>query len=303
MDAETKRLAERQHGLLLASQMRMRGSDPATLRSWVARRDLIHLVRGLYALPTHEAHTPEARHAQLARGGLLLMPDAVLSHWTALLAHGMPVLEIPRVVRLQRPIHRQLHRAGFVVDPLRGEPVSTEHGPAVSVAQALLEQARLRGLEIGLVSADAALRAEAVAGDELRVGARRMRGPGAHFARRVADLADGTVESVGESRLRYACLLAGIDVVPQVTIRNGSGEFVARVDFLVRGSKVVLEFDGKVKYADGVGARLWNEKQREDALRRLGYAVVRVTWFDLATPRQLLARIREALGSNRAVAG
>src|SRR5699024_6287629 len=42
MDAETKRLAERQHGLLLASQMRMRGSDPATLRSWVARRDLIH---------------------------------------------------------------------------------------------------------------------------------------------------------------------------------------------------------------------------------------------------------------------
>lgn len=303
MDAETQLLAERQHGLLLTSQVTARGIELSTLRSWVTRGELIHLVRGLYVLATHEALTAEARHAQLARGGLLLMPDAVLSHWTALLAHRIPVLAIPRVVRLQRPIHRQLHRARFVVDPLHGEPISTEHGPAAPVVQALLGQARLRGLEAGLVSADAALRERAVSTDELRAQARGVRGPGAHLARRTAELADGTVESVGESRLRYTCLMGGLEVIPQATIRTPDGEFVARVDFRVAGTNVILEFDGQLKYADGDGATLWNEKQREDALRRLGYVIVRVTWADLDTPIQLLARIREAVGSNRAAAG
>ena len=72
---------------------------------------------------------------------------------------------------------------------------------------------------------------------------------------------------------------------------------MGRVYFLV-AVRSVVEFDGAVKYAgpDGVEA-LVAEKRREDQLRALGYAVVRVTWDDLAHPARLLAAIRAALSA------
>lgn len=76
-----------------------------------------------------------------------------------------------------------------------------------------------------------------------------------------------------------------------------TGAFVARVDFLVAGTRVVVEFDGKSKYADGDPAVLWAEKRREDRLRRLGYVVVRITWADLETPGAVAARVRTALAA------
>lgn len=303
MDAELTRLAERQGGLLVCSQVREHGLDTTTLRRWAMAGEVVRLTRGLYALATHRETTAEGRHLQLARGALLLMPDAVLSHWTALLAHGVPVLGVPRMVRLRRPIHRQVRHGAFLVDPWRGEPVRTDLGDAVPVGQAILEQSRLRGLEAGLVSADAALHSKAVSTDALAEQASQLKGPGARVARRTAALADGRVESVGESRLRYACVVGGVEVIPQATIRTHDGEFVARVDFLVKDTNVVLEFDGRVKYADGDGRTLWNEKNREDALRRLGYVVVRVTWDDLANPAEILERIRKASHHTRAAAG
>ncbi|WP_256841679.1 hypothetical protein [Ornithinimicrobium cryptoxanthini] len=120
-------------------------------------------------------------------------------------------------------------------------------------------------------------------------------GPTRAEAGGVAELADGRIESVGESRMRFVCIVGGIEVVPQATIRDEQGTFVARVDFLVRGTNVVLEFDGRVKYADATGRALWDEKRREDRLRALGYVVVRVIWTDLADPMALVARIREAM--------
>lgn len=302
MDAELRLLAERQHGLFLTSQATARGTGENTLRKLVDRGHVLRLARGLNLVATHQAVTADERHLQLARGGLLLMPDAVLSHWTALLAHGLPVLGVPSVARLERPIRRQVRRKGFVVDPIRGEPVRTELGAAASVDRAVLDQARLRGLEAGLVSADAALHAAVVTHEDLDDRAHTLRGQGAGAARRTAALADGRIESAGESRLRFACVIGGIEVVPQVTIRNRYGEFVARVDFLVKDTKVILEFDGKLKYADGDGRTLWHEKQREDILRRLGYVVVRVTWSDFRNPTALLARIREAIASSRSLA-
>ncbi len=106
---------------------------------------------------------------------------------------------------------------------------------------------------------------------------------------------DGRSESVGESRLRVILRLAEIDVVPQSLIRDEAGRVVARVDFLVDGSNLVIEFDGLVKYTDGGVEALVAEKRREDRLRSLGYVVFRVTWAELARPEVLLARIRQAL--------
>ena len=83
-------------------------------------------------------------------------------------------------------------------------------------------------------------------------------------------LADGRRESVGESRCALALAVAGIRVVPQVEIRDEGGFLVARVDFVVAGTRVIIEFDGKLKYASGDPAVLWEEKRREDRLRPHG---------------------------------
>ncbi|WP_109473765.1 hypothetical protein [Ornithinimicrobium cavernae] len=65
---------------------------------------------------------------------------------------------------------------------------------------------------------------------------------------------------------------------------------------MLRGHKVIVEFDGLVKYAGLDGRRaLAAEKMREDRLRRLGYAVVRLTWRDLDNPARVRSLIEAAI--------
>ena len=61
------------------------------------------------------------------------------------------------------------------------------------------------------------------------------------------------------------------------------------------GDQVDHRVDGKVKYATGDPEVLWREKKREDALRALGYTVVRITWSDLERPGAVVAKVRAAL--------
>ena len=70
---------------------------------------------------------------------------------------------------------------------------------------------------------------------------------------------------------------------------------MGRVDFLFRAQRTIVEFDGLVKYG-GAGGReaLIAEKRREDALRSLGYQVVRLTWRDLHDPGLVQRLISEA---------
>lgn len=111
------------------------------------------------------------------------------------------------------------------------------------------------------------------------------------------NMTDAKRESVGESRLGVLAIAAGIRLVPQVTIVDEDGDFVARVDFVVEGTRIVVEFDGKVKYTEGGPDALFAEKRREDRLRRLGYTVIRVTWADLEHPGRVAAWIRSAVAA------
>ncbi|HJQ41942.1 MAG TPA: DUF559 domain-containing protein, partial [Jatrophihabitantaceae bacterium] len=54
------------------------------------------------------------------------------------------------------------------------------------------------------------------------------------------------------------------------------------VDFLWRNARLILEADGRTKYTDDA---LWQEKERELALTRMGYRVERVVWSDLRRDR------------------
>ena len=113
--------------------------------------------------------------------------------------------------------------------------------------------------------------------------------------RAVCALADGLAGSPQETRLRLLMARRGVpEPVAQFVVRDRSG-FVARVDFVVAGTRVIVEFDGRVKYGDESGATLFDEKKREDRLRALGYIVVRIVWADLETPGRVAAKVLRAM--------
>lgn len=78
------------------------------------------------------------------------------------------------------------------------------------------------------------------------------------------------------------------------------GRRIGRVDFHFDGI-VLGEFDGRVKYGrllkpgQSPGDAVFAEKQREDALRDLGFQVVRWIWDDLGSPRLVTERVRRAI--------
>lgn len=119
----------------------------------------------------------------------------------------------------------------------------------------------------------------------------------------VLRLADGRIESVGESRTFWCCYQQGLPMpTPQVEIQDRTGRVVARVDFAWPELGVFLEFDGRIKYEkllrEGERASdvVVREKAREELVCRVtGWRCIRVTWDDLAHPARLAAKIREFL--------
>jgi len=166
---------------------------------------------------------------------------------------------------------------------------------------AIVQSAAFAGITAGVAAADAALSTGQVTRKDLEVALRIARlGPGRADARTAVELADGLAESPGESWARVLFVSLGLPTVElQTEIRDARGKFVGRVDFLFRTHRTVVEFDGLVKYggADGRQA-LIDEKRREDALRALGYQVVRLTWRDRYHPALVDRLVKEGFSRN-----
>jgi very-short-patch-repair endonuclease len=208
----------------------------------------------------------------------------------------LPVLDAPlNRATLVRPVTKEVLTQSFVIRPDGQQMVETESGRAVEPATALVQFTLDSGVGNGVVATDRALHTGVVERPALERAGEAVAGwPRSGRVRSMLALADGRSESVGESRLRLHLAALGISVVPQVVIRDEMGDFVARVDLWVEGTGVVVEFDGRVKYAEGGADVLFAEKRREDRLRRLGYVVVRVVWADLFRPERVVAWIRQA---------
>ncbi|GAC67021.1 hypothetical protein [Gordonia soli] len=103
-------------------------------------------------------------------------------------------------------------------------------------------------------------------------------------ARRALGHADPLSENAGESWGRAQMIEAGLPVPRlQHEFVDGTGVFVARSDYDWDG-RLVGEFDGWAKYQRHLSPgetsfdAMRREKNREDALRRMGIMVVRWTW-------------------------
>lgn len=248
------------------------------------------------------------RHLAAARAALeRLSDDAVLSHATAALVHGLPTWGLRLgAVQVTRPLDGGGRARGPVrVRTARLAPseVVEVHGLRVtSPARTVVDVLREAAFEAGVVVADAALHrglvTPAVLAEAVATATRR---PGAGRARRVVAFADGRSESVGESRSRVVLAHAGLAAPDLQTVVLDRGRFVARTDFLWPERGTVGEFDGLVKYAGGTTGRppsavVTAEKLREDALRDLGLEVARWTWADLRDPAGVRRRVERTFG-------
>lgn len=289
-----------EHGLLTARRALESGVTDRCLQRLTRGGLLMHLFRGVYLLGSRRVLTAEGFHAQLMRGARLLFADAVFTSSSAVVGHGVEVYGASLAQPIiRRPVDRGQGPRGIVVRRHASAWVDTAYGPCVPLATALVELAIDHGVQAGMVTAELALASGKLSRAEFGAAIEAVAlWPHSSLAKAVGRLVRGQCESVAEARTLFLLLVNGVEVECQVEICDGDGRFVARVDFLVTGTKLVVEFDGKVKYASGDPEVLWREKRREDALRALGYDVVRLTWTDLEHPAQAMAKVRRALAQH-----
>lgn len=103
-----------------------------------------------------------------------------------------------------------------------------------------------------LVSADAALHSGQLSITDLAEALDRFRRhAGIQHVRAALAGADGRHESPGETRAAFVKRLVGFDVEPQVEVVAEGRTY--RADFRIVGTRVLVEFDGAVKYATDGG--------------------------------------------------
>lgn len=253
------------------------------------------------------ALTHDDERRALIKGTVPYLTDgAVVSHTSAALMHGLPVIdgesEAVHVTRAQtaggfRRGHLHTHSGR-----LDGSAITVVDGMHItSAARTVVDCACTMSLEASVTLADNALYRGLTSTGELEatlasVGRRR----GNARAAMVVELADPGGQSVGESLSRMLFLRMGLPT-PSLQLKVYDGRYcVGQSDFAWPEFRTLGEFDGKIKYCEFLkpgerpGDAVWREKKREDALRRLGWEVVRWTWAELMNPALLDRRIRAA---------
>src|SRR5690348_11075291 len=105
MNPELRAVAESQGGIFTTKQARAAGYDKWSLLRLVRQAACTPVARSLYAVTPPEPRTAAQEHLLLARGSLLLYPDARLAGHSALLAWGLPALDADLSrAQLERPL-------------------------------------------------------------------------------------------------------------------------------------------------------------------------------------------------------
>jgi very-short-patch-repair endonuclease len=305
MNAKLKRRASQYGDTFTRRDALECGYAVSQVNERLRRGQWISLRRGLYAEwvsrdgPPWETSAAEHRLAVHAAARALAGSAVVISHQSAVVLHALPVwgmnLDHVHVTRRDRAKGRILAGTHHHTGALPSDAMTAIEGlPTTTVARAVIEAASISQYEAAVVLCDAALQQRRVTRAELERELERVRGwPGSCTALAALAFADQLSESVGESRLRVLMNTYGLPTPElQVTIRIEDG--VARVDFLFREYRVIIEFDGLIKYGDQPAEVILREKHRENQLRAAGYLVVRVDWRDLEHPERLVRRIRQA---------
>lgn len=298
---------QRRGGVLTRREALAAGLSAAEVVTLLRRGTWVPVGRGAYAAGLPD--DPGAAHALVAAGReRRLVGRHAVCRRSAALVLGLPLLgpppAQPELVRAPRGRRDTASVPGLTVAELQDDDVFSCRGVLVTVpARTVVDIARNRPFREAVVTADAALHAGLPRAD-LEAQLRRCSGwPGAQAAARVVAFADERAESPLESLDRVAFARAGLPApLSQVDVSGPRGDWLARVDFLFRAERTVVEADGLAKYrrSPNVPVPAWvddalvKEKQRELGLRSVGLEVVRNGWDEaLHRPAQLGERVRQ----------
>src|SRR4029450_12662454 len=273
------------------------------------RRDgtLVPVRRGAYVRERPAERTRAEEHRELIFATAPQLHDgAVVSHtWAAVLDRlriWRTALDRMHVTRNRSSGGKRRSIVHVHTAPLPDDHVTAIDGvPVSSLVRTVLDLCRTLPTEQAVAAGDTALAyglVRQVLDDQLT---RMTRWPGIRQARRAVELLDPRSESAGESASRVRLHQDGLPAPDlQHDIFDEQGAFVARVDFLWKEQRTIGEFDGKIKYGrllkpgQSIEEVLFEEKRREDALRDLGWQIVRWLWADLYPPGALRDRVLRA---------
>ncbi|MGR7023871.1 DUF559 domain-containing protein [Geodermatophilus sp. URMC 62] len=264
--------------------------SPSALRSSAWRR----LYRGVYA----DAELPDGPDLRISGACLVIPSAAAFSGRTAAHLHGATELmdarspvevAVPTGVRFGPVTGLRVRRTLLPASDV----VQVRRRPCTTGTRTALDIARTESLTEAVAALDVLLARGVVDRSGLRealicLPSRR----GAQRARRAVELADPRAESLPESRVRVLLALAGLTAVPQFTVRDRAGGFVARVDLAFPQVRVAVEYDGAWH---GQPGQLTRDRRRLNRLTAAGWRVVFVTAADLRDPDAVVARVAEAL--------
>lgn len=254
------------------------------------------------------AAKPTKRYEMLVRATLPnLKRPAPLSHESAAVLLGIPVIgPWPDEVHLLEETAAGGRSSKLVVrhgTRTMPELVLVDGIALTSPARTAVDLARTRSFASGLAAVDHVLAADLATRDELeRELASTRRSDGHPRARLVVAHADPRSESVGESLSRAQMIELGLPLPQLQQVFHDADGLIGRTDFWWPTLRLIGEFDGRVKFSRGIAASeadvreaLWQEKRREDRLRRLGNSMVRWTW-DEARNQDVFARLLAQAG-------
>lgn len=287
------------------------GMNDAAIAALVRAGVLVRVRMGAYVdAPTYRGLDQAGRYGVFTRAIVRqAKTDVVVSHVSALPEYDAPLwgqdLSHGHLTRRDGKSGRKaagVHQHCGLIEP--GDVVVLNGLEVMSATRVALEVTTVASTEASLVVVNDLLHRRLTTVQEIE---RRYQSidawPGTLHTDLVLRLADGRLESVGETRTFY---LFWHQHVPfpetQYELRDSSGSVVARVDFAWPEHRVYLEFDGFEKYVryllpgETIAEAVMREKKREERIHELtGWRCIRISWADLAHPERTAARIMALL--------
>jgi hypothetical protein len=274
------------------------GWTRSALRNALRHGRIVRVRRGIYTSVLHRQPVIDAVAA--ARS----YTNSVVSHRSALLMHGLPLVgSAPSVPELtvQPRTNANMSRTHVHRATLRPCDVTfVGDTPVTSVARTLTDLGRSRPVATTVAAIDAALQRNAVTAEDLEDQlVCCWNWPRIRRAQRAVRLCDGRSESPLESVSRLVLGWLGLPVPDlQTNLFDEFGGFAGRGDFYWDDPGVVGEADGRSKYDQR--AVLVREKERQERLEDLGLVVVRWDWGYVTRSRLALKdRVEQAFDRGR----
>jgi very-short-patch-repair endonuclease len=302
--------AVRKGKVAAVAEWRDAGITESRLKALVRSGSLARVRRGVYATRAaidSAAVSPRRGHAlRVAAVASAVGRDAVASHHSAALVHGINLLSQPAdTVALTRPpaeraSGRRSDGIVFHAAELPAGHVTSRYGLLVTTAaRTVVDLARTTSFGAAVVAADSALQAEITTkGELLAVAGVCGRWPGIQQARRVIEFSDERAESTLESCARVAFAEAGLEP-PELQVTVHGPDWSYRVDLCWPKHRVIAEADGLAIYNSRKD--LARQFERDRLLRDAGYQVSHFTWHELMnTPEIVTGRICAAIAAKTA---